>query len=79
MFVEIDRNEVPNNAVILPSKIDYAIKNVGFKDEEYKAHYTAGGHLDKLKIYMIHDASNIKHSSVRLTASTAAVKALIIW
>lgn len=30
--------------------------------------------MDRFKIYMIHDATNIKGSSVRLTASTVANK-----
>lgn len=70
VFEEVHRRDVPNHAVIIPSKFFHAIKNVGTKDEEYKARYSADGHLDKMKDFMIHDATNLRHGSMRLITST---------
>lgn len=39
VFEEVSRLEILHNAVILPSKFVYAIKNVSTDEEEYKARY----------------------------------------
>lgn len=79
VFEEVNRENIPHNAVILPSKFVYAIKNVGTAEEEYKARYAAGGHRDKMKEFMSHYATNLKHRSVRVISSTSANEKLKVW
>lgn len=35
--------------------------------------------MDRMKDYMIHDATNLKHGSVRMTVSTTAIKKMKFW
>lgn len=75
----MSREDILADAIVLPSRFVYAIKNAQTLEELYKARQTAGGHCDFMKIMMIHDFSNVRHASVRLVSSTAANLGWIIW
>lgn len=74
VFEEVHEKDVPHDAVILPSKMVYAIKNIGTNEEAYKARIVAGDHMDRMKRLMIHNSVNVRHGSIRITTSTAAIK-----
>lgn len=75
---KMHRKDIPADAIVLPSRFVYAIKNARTLDELYKSRYTTGGHCDIMKIMMIHDSANIRHGSIRPVASTAAKKEWIV-
>lgn len=73
------RKDVPSGAIKLPSRFVYAIKNANKLEELDKERYTAGGHLDFMKIVMIHNSTNLRHGSITIVSSTAAKHGWIIW
>lgn len=76
---EVRRDQLPPDAVIIPSRMVYEIKNFGTIEELYKSRLTAVGNLDWLNQMMIHHIANIRHGSVRTIASTDAIKKWLIW
>lgn len=79
LFEEVHEKDVPHDAVILPSKMVYAIKNTGTNEEVYKAWVVAGGQLDRMKRLIIHNSMNFRHGSIRLTVSTTEIKKWNLW
>lgn len=75
----VKAEDIPKDAIILPNRTVYAIKNSGTLEELYKARITAGGHMDDMKELMIHSSVNLKHGSVRMITSTAANKRWKLW
>lgn len=56
---KVHEKDVPHDAVSLPSKMVYAIKNMGTSEETYKARIVAGGHMDRMKRLMIHTMNEL--------------------
>ena len=48
-FEIFKRNEVERKGNVLKSKLAFAIKNIGAKEEYYKTRLVAMRHMDKLK------------------------------
>lgn len=42
VFEEMHKDDIPANAVVLPSKLFFAIKQAGTQNERYKSRYIAG-------------------------------------
>lgn len=79
VFEIVNRQDIPLEAQILPSRMVYAIKNKGTPTEKYKTRLTAGEHRDPIKKLMIHDSPKVKKSSVRTISSTASIKERRMW
>lgn len=73
VFPEVKAYDIPADAVVLPSRMVYAIKNAGTNEELYKARLVAGGHHDYMKKLMTHHIASKRHASVRTLVWTAAI------
>ena len=51
-----------------------AIKSDEDKEEQYKARYVAGGHLDIMKDYLVHGVQTIQCVSDRIILVVAKIK-----
>ena len=69
---KVKLSQLPSDANVLNGRFVLSIKNVGSKDELYKARFVVQGHKDSEKMYLIHNASTLKQSSTRLIASIAS-------
>lgn len=66
------------HANIVPTKFVYSLKHEDGKVLA-KARFCVGGHRDAMKGLMVHTSSTVRHSSVRLLLSLAAIFKLGIW
>lgn len=57
----------------------FALKHAETGDVKYKARFVLGGHRDKEKSRMVHTASTLSHSSVRLILALAAIFGFSVW
>jgi hypothetical protein len=55
-----------NNPNIVPSRFVLAIKRKDNGEEVYKARFVLGGHRDRDKRHIVHSATNLKQSSIRI-------------
>lgn len=79
VFAVVRNEDIPKGAVIIPSRMVYEMKNIGTKEEKYKARLATGGHRDRMKKLYIHNSVNFRHVSVRTMASTAAIMGWLLW
>lgn len=68
----------PSDHNVLPTKFVYAVKHEDGR-EIYKARFCIGGHRDRLKDEVVHTASTLSQSSVRLLLALASIFGWPIW
>eukprot|EP00171_Calliarthron_tuberculosum_P022290 IDg22290t1 len=78
-FKVILREEVPPNANILPGRFVLAIKSTEDGKIKYKSRYVIGGHRDRMKAMMVHDAATLQLLSIRLILTLSAIEGFDIW
>jgi hypothetical protein len=64
---------------ILPSRFVLAIKRGENGNEILKARFVVGGHRDRLKDDLVHIASTVRHSHVRMIFALAAILGFDVW
>jgi hypothetical protein len=67
------------NPNVLPARFVLAIKNGGTDQEILKARFVLGGHKDRDKMNLVHNATTLKQSSVRLLLALSAVLGFELW
>ena len=72
-FKVIVRQEVPPDGNVLPGRFVLAIKSTEDCRIKYMARYVIGGHRDRLKHMMIHNASTLQLQSIRLLLALAGI------
>ena len=75
----VDRNTVLANANIMGGRFVLTIKNLHTPDELQKAHFVAQGHTDREKHLLIHPTTALRHRSVRILLSLAALLDYPVW
>lgn len=78
-FRVILREEVPRDANVLPGRFVLAIKSTEDGQVKFKARYVIGGHRDRMKAYMVHNATTLQPQSIRLLLALAAIHDFDIW
>lgn len=68
----------PTDKNILPSRFVFAVKHEN-GDTVYKARFVIGGHKDLLKKNVVHTASSLSQSSIRVLLAVAAIFGLDVW
>eukprot|EP00171_Calliarthron_tuberculosum_P023469 IDg23469t1 len=78
-FKLILHEEVPSDANVLPGRFVLAIKSTEDGKVKFKARYVIGGHRDKLKKLMVHNAVTLQPQSIRLLLTLAALHEFDVW
>lgn len=73
------KEDVSDNANVRGGRSVLAIKDKGSENKVYKARYVTQGHKDVEKPFLVHNSSNIKQNSVRLSLSLVALFGFRIW
>ena len=63
---------------VLPSRFVLAIKHAD-GTTRYKARFVLGGHKDKMKNFMLHSASSLSQTSVRMLLALSAILGFEVW
>eukprot|EP00171_Calliarthron_tuberculosum_P009468 IDg9468t1 len=71
--------EVPLKANILPGRFVLAIKSTEDGKLKYKARYVIGGHRDRMKEMMVHDAATLQPQSIRLILALSVAEGFEVW
>ena len=77
-FKLVMKEELPEKPNIVPSRFVLAIKSVD-GDEVLKARYVLGGHMDREKRSVVHNATNLKQSSIRMPVALATILGFNLW
>lgn len=78
-FKMVLRSELENNPNIVPSRFVLAIKHKETGEEIYKARFVLGGHRDREKHSVVHNATTLKQSSIRLLLALATIFGFNLW
>lgn len=78
-FKLVLREELPSNPNIVPSRFVLAIKREGNGEEVFKARFVLGGHIDKEKRNVVHSATTLKQSSIRIILALATIFGFDLW
>ena len=78
-FKIILREDVPENANILPGRFVLAIKSTEEGQEKYKARFVMGGHRDKVKNLLVHNLCTLQPQSIRTLLAIALCRGYGIW
>eukprot|EP00737_Agarophyton_chilense_P000247 gb/GEZJ01000282.1/.p1 GENE.gb/GEZJ01000282.1/~~gb/GEZJ01000282.1/.p1 ORF type:complete len:768 (+),score=79.54 gb/GEZJ01000282.1/:1785-4088(+) len=78
-FKDILREEIPEDANILPGRFVLAIKSTVDGEIKHKPRYVIGGHRDRFKNLMVHSSSTLQPQSVRLLLALAAIHGFNVW
>lgn len=73
------RSELEHNPNIVLSRVVLAIKHKDTGAEVRKARFVLAGHRDKGKRKVVHSATTLKQSSIRLLIALAAILGFDIW
>ena len=73
------RADTERTANIIPSRFVLAIKTSDDGTEVYKARFVLGGHRDKEKSSLVHNATNLRASSIRMLVALATAFGFDIW
>lgn len=72
LWRKVKRSELPPDANILGGRFIFSLKNYGTPSEMAKVRFVAQGYRDKDKPFMVHDASSLRASSIRIILAVAA-------
>ena len=78
-FKVVLKEELPDGANALTARFVLAIKSTVDGKVKYKARYVMGGHRDRLKNFLVHDAQTVSPSSTRLFLCLSAMFDFKIW
>ena len=78
-FKIVLREEIGEHPNIIPSRFVLAIKKDGSDEEILKARFVLGGHRDKNSRTIVHNASTLKQSSIRMLLALAAIIGFNVW
>ena len=78
-FKIVLKHEAGDDPNIIPCRFVLAIKNVGTNEEILKARFVLDGHKDKEKRSIVHNATTLKQSSIRILLALAAIFKFDIW
>ena len=73
------REEIPEDANILPRRFVLAIKSTEDGEVKFKARYIIGCHREKFKVYIVHSSQTLQPASVRLLLALAAIHSFEVW
>lgn len=79
VFKLILKEEVPPKANILGTRMILAIKNKNTDQELFKARLVVQGHRDKDKHKLVHPTTTLRHSSIRMLTTIAAMFGFRLW
>jgi Reverse transcriptase (RNA-dependent DNA polymerase) len=75
----VRKRDLPADANVLCGRFVMTIKNIGTPEEMYKARFVVQGHKDREKAFLTHNSATLRHSSVKLLVSIAAIMGFRIW
>lgn len=78
-FKTILKEDIPEDANVLPGRFVLSIKSAQDGSQRYKARFVIGGNRDKLKRLMVHSSQTLQPSSIRLTLTLALIHNFDIW
>lgn len=78
-FQIVLKEEVPDDANILPGRFVMTIKSTVDGSIKHKARFVVGGHRDKLKQFMVHSSQTLQPQSIRLLLALATAFGFDIW
>eukprot|EP00171_Calliarthron_tuberculosum_P005600 IDg5600t1 len=67
------REEVPKNANVHPGRFVLAVNFTEDGAVKFKSQYVIGGHRDKMKEMMVHDAETLQPQSIRLILALTGI------
>ena len=78
-FKLVLREEIESDPNIVPSRFVLAIKHLEDGKEHLKARFVLGGHRDRDKRSIVHNANTLKPVSIRLMLALASILGSDIW
>lgn len=78
-FKKILKEDIPEDANVLPGQFVLLIKSTQDGSKTYKAPFITGEHRDKLKRPMVHFSQTMQPSSIRLTHALALNHNFDVW
>lgn len=78
-FKVLLKDEVPNDANILPERFVLALKSTMDGKIKHNARFVIGGHHDKLKHLMVHSIHTLQPQSIRRILGLAVTFGFDIW
>ena len=79
VYEVVCKGDVPSDANVLGGRFVLAIKNIGTKEELYKARFVVQGHTDAEKNILVHNSTNLRQASIRTLTAVAAIFGFRIW
>ena len=78
-FQMVLQSELGRNPNIVPSRFVLAIKHKDTGEEVYKGRFVLGGHRDRDKRTVVHNATTLKQASIRLLLALATILGFNLW
>lgn len=78
-FSVLLREEIPQDANVLPGRFILAIKSAEDGKIKFKARYVSGGHRDRIKDLIVHSAATSQPQSIRILLAVAAMFGFTVW
>ena len=78
-FKVILREDIPNDANVLPGRFVLTIKSTDDNRAKFKSRYVISGHRDKLKRVMVHSSQTLQPASNRLLLAMASMFGFHVW
>jgi Reverse transcriptase (RNA-dependent DNA polymerase) len=78
-FKLVLRSEIDGNPNTVPSRFVLTIKRQDNGEEVYKARFVLGGHRDRDKRSVVHNATNLRQSSIRILLALATILGFNMW
>jgi hypothetical protein len=78
-FEVVMREEIPAGANIIGSRFVMALKNTETVQPMWKARFVAQGHTDAERHTLLHDATSLRQTSIRLIVALAAMFGFKVW